>query len=73
MKNPFQMKKKEVEAMLESAISELHFEKLQEESLLCVLNEIEILATDPIIKKIVELGKERYNLDKIIHSKKLIQ
>lgn len=52
---------------------ELHYEKVQQDNLLNIINEIEVLTDDEVIKKIISIGKERYELDKIIHAKQVFK
>lgn len=54
-------------------VSELHFEKLQAQTLYDALSEIETLTEDKIIKEIIKITKQRYELDKIIHAKQLFK
>lgn len=61
----------ESEALFNAGMGELTFANQQNAHLLSVLNELQALSKDPIITKIIELEKERYQLNKIIHAKML--
>ena len=51
------------------AIDELRFEKMRNEFLYNVLEEVWSMTTDETAKKVIENAKERYILDGIIHNK----
>lgn len=55
----------------EAAISELQFEKLQLDSFKQLVTEVKMLldqkAKPDLIKKVIENGEERHNLDKMIN------
>ena len=65
------MKKKDYELMLESALSELKFYRLQTDALCNSLSEIGTINEDNIVNRVIENTIERYNLDKLIHAKKI--
>jgi hypothetical protein len=52
-------------------MTELKFKNLQVDFLYNLLDEIESVTDSELIKSIIENGKNRYELDKIIHAKKI--
>lgn len=67
------MKKITTKELLESAINELRFSNLQIEYLKSVINEIETITDDVLIKSVIKNTKERHNLDKLIHANLLFK
>jgi hypothetical protein len=63
---------KHYKEMSSAGISELHFEKLQNDYLLSVLSKVEELANKNVnpelIKQVIENAKQRHYLDKLIHA-----
>lgn len=57
--------------LFHTSVWELHFANLQISQLLSIIDEIEILTNDNIIKQVIKNWKERYNLDKLIHARNL--
>jgi len=53
--------------LLDSSIKELTNRNIQIEDLLNLLNRINEIVKDPLIKKLIDNWIERYNLEKIIH------
>jgi hypothetical protein len=57
--------------MSQTAISELRFANLKEENLKNIIDEVKILLVqdtpNQLIKKVIDNGLERYQLDKLIH------
>jgi hypothetical protein len=64
---------KELEIEREVATTELHFEKCQQQYLYEALTEIEEITEDKIVKEIIKITTQRYNLNKIIHNRKLFK
>ena len=59
--------------LFETSVGELRFERLQNEELLALIDEIMVLTDDQLVKAIIENSKNRYNLNKICHAKKLFK
>lgn len=59
--------------MIDSSIKELEFELLQINALYNTLDEISVMTTDPLTKKVAEIAKERYQTDKLIHARKIFE
>ena len=55
--------------LLDTSIDELKFQELQIESLLNIIDEIHTVSQDEIVLAIIENAKNRFWLDKIIHTK----
>lgn len=64
-------KNQHYEELCNSAVGELRFELLQVEALKNVLDEITVISTDQLAKKIVDMAKERHEVDKMIHTRNL--
>ena len=62
-------KTKEQEALLSVYIKELQFANLLTKHLLSVLDELEVVADDKLVLKIIKNAKERHYLDKLINVK----
>ena len=64
--------KKHYKDLYETAVNELHFEKMSVDYLIGVLEEVETVSklklNQALITKIVENAKERHYLDKLIHT-----
>lgn len=59
------------EVLFDSAMSLLTFANTQVDILLNVLEEIKVITDDKIVVGIIKNAKERYELDKMIHNRKL--
>lgn len=58
--------------LFETAVSELKYEKMNVSFLYSLIEELEVL-WDDLVKAVIENGKNRHELDKIIHAKLLFQ
>ena len=58
-------------SLFEAGVSELKAEKLNVDYLLSVLDEIQEISSEGIVKSVIENAINRHNLDKAIHAKKL--
>lgn len=61
------------ESLLHAWVWELRFSNMQNEYLLSVLDEVEVMTDDPLTKSVVKNAKERYQLDRLIHARKLFE
>lgn len=59
------------QSMSDAWLWELRFELLQVDYLLSVMNELEVMTTDPLTKAVIKNTKERHHLDKLIHTRTL--
>lgn len=60
-------------SLLDTSVGELRFANLQIEALYNALDEIVSMTNDPLAKKVAEMAKERHNIDKMIHARKLFE
>lgn len=65
----YKKKYEDIQAVLDSSISELQFANLQIQALNGALDEIVSMTNDPLAKKVSEMAKERHMTDKLIHSR----
>jgi len=61
------------EDLFHAWVWELRFERLQNEILLDLLDEIHIISDNVLIKALIENAKNRHQLDKMIHAKMLFK
>ena len=59
------------ESMVASAVWEIQFANLQKEHLLSTLQELEVMTSDKLSKWVISNAIDRYNLDLMIHTRKL--
>ena len=59
------------EELFHFTVREFRFERLQNDILMSAIDEMGVVSTDPIIKKLVDMAKERASLDKMIHTRAL--
>ena len=60
---------RETDGIIDSAVGELRFANLQIEALYNALDEVGAMTDDPLARKVVEMAKERHNIDKLIHAR----
>ena len=58
-------------SLFEVCVWELEFHKLLEESLYNILDEIREVSNEELVKAIIDNALKRYQLDKLVHIKKL--
>jgi hypothetical protein len=63
--------KEHYEDLFNAGVRELRFKNICVEHLLTIIDEVYELTKDETIKDLIENGKNRHNLDKIIHAKKI--
>lgn len=61
------------ESLFHAGTWELRFRLLQIEHLYNVLDEVETMTNDPLAKAVIKNAKERHQLDKLIHARKLFE
>lgn len=75
LNHPAYLAKKEMsehyKELSEVWLKELQFSRLQTDFLLNVIDEIDAMTDDPIVKKVCDISKERFNVDRLIHERKL--
>lgn len=59
------------ESLFNTGVWELKFRLLQIDHLYNALDEVETMTNDPLAKWVIKNAKERHQLDKLIHSRKL--
>jgi hypothetical protein len=52
-------------------VEELRFSNLEVQTFTDALDEIVAMTTDPLAKKVAQMAKEKHNVDKLIHARKL--
>lgn len=59
------------ESLFNTSVKELKFYRLCVEQLYNVIDEIETLTNDNLVKGLIKNGKERHNLDKLCHTRSI--
>lgn len=62
---------KHYKELLEAGIEELRFANMQNQHLLSIIEEIESLVDDKLILSAIKNGKERWQIDRLIHVRRL--
>jgi hypothetical protein len=76
IKNTTQYKKQKALAehyrdLFTVGVEELRFSNLEVQTFTDALDEIVAMTTDPLAKKVAQMAKEKHNVDKLIHARKL--
>jgi len=69
----YKKKYEDTHAILNAGVWELRFANMSIEFLYNALDEIVSMTSDPLAKKVAEMAKERHNVDKMIHARKLFE
>lgn len=73
VENDYQKQYEDTQAILDAGVGELRFSNMSIEFLYNALDEIASMTSDPLAKKVAEMAKERHNVDKMIHARKLFE
>ena len=69
----YKKKYEDTQAILDAGVWELRFSNIQIEILYNAIEETIVMVNDPLAKKILQNYIERFNLDKLVHSRLLFK
>lgn len=72
-RNSYKKKYEDTQAVLDAWVWELRFANMSIEFLYNALDEIVSMTNDPLTKMVANNAKERHQMDKLIHSRKLFK
>lgn len=68
-----ELSKSHIQELYEASVRELNFEKISSNYLFCVLEEIETITNDVLVKEIVNNAIARHEIDKMCHARTIFE
>lgn len=72
-RDSYKKKYEDTQDILDAGVGELRFSNMCIDFLYNAIDEIVSMTNDPLAKKVAEMAKERHNVDKMIHARKIFE